>query len=300
MVPILLFSAALLVIIPLMNLLLPNFQHQKHVTSIASFLGKSENELRRMNHNSMTRFFSERFLPKIDDKWKIDNIFGKKTRERFRALGRNESYLEYLGMCSFRAIVVSLLVVVLFFLLDMPTLILLSPVVLIGLMIAQLQDLKNQFKKRQNLLIRDLTNLIGKIVTSLESGKPLPVIFEQVANQTRVSNPLLSTMLKRLIANSQKMPMREALQIFANEVQIPVMYDFISIVHIAMEKGYSEAVPDFLAIKSDIRNLRRLSLVERTKGNPEKMNLFYGLIFLIVFIFLILTGVKVFDAMNTL
>lgn len=248
----------------------------------------------------MTRFFSERFLPKIDDKWKIDNIFGKKTRERFRALGRNESYLEYLGMCSFRAIVVSLLVVVLFFLLDMPTLILLSPVVLIGLMIAQLQDLKNQFKKRQNLLIRDLTNLIGKIVTSLESGKPLPVIFEQVANQTRVSNPLLSTMLKRLIANSQKMPMREALQIFANEVQIPVMYDFISIVHIAMEKGYSEAVPDFLAIKSDIRNLRRLSLVERTKGNPEKMNLFYGLIFLIVFIFLILTGVKVFDAMNTL
>ncbi|BFH18134.1 hypothetical protein J6TS7_38250 [Paenibacillus dendritiformis] len=297
-ISILFFTAALLIIIPVLHLILPNFHRQKHVASIASFLGKSESELRRLNQSSAIRFFSERVLPRVDKKWKIDNVFGQKLRERFNSLGREETYLEFLGKCLFQSIVVALLVLTLAVILKMPIFYLMAPVILVLSMVAQFNDLHTQFKKRQNLLIRDLPNLIGKMITSLESGKPLVTIFKQVADQNKYSNPLLSTMLKKLIVNSQKMSMRESLQVFADDVQLPVMYDFISVVHIAMEKGYKEAIPDFEAIKSDLRKLSRTSMIERTASNPGKMNYFYGLLVLFVLVFLLLMAVKLFSEMN--
>ncbi|MCY9542849.1 hypothetical protein M5X17_20480 [Paenibacillus alvei] len=297
-ITIFLFVAVLLIVIPIMNLILPNFQRQKHIAKIASFLGKSDNELRRMNQSPAVRYFSERILPKIDRKWEIDNIFGHKLRDRFNSLGREETYLEFLGKCLFLSIVTGFLIFTLGMFLKMPILYFMVPVILILALIAQFKDLETQFKKRQLTLIRDLPNLIGKIVTSLESGKPVMNIFKQVADQSKYSNPLLATLLKKLIANSEKMPMREALQVFANDVQLPVIYDFISVVHIAMEKGYKEAIPDFEAIKSDIQQLSRESMIVRTAGNPEKMNFFYALLVIFVLVFLILMSGKLFGAMN--
>ncbi|GIO79646.1 hypothetical protein J6TS7_32560 [Paenibacillus dendritiformis] len=132
---------------------------------------------------------------------------------------------------------------------------------------------------------------------ALETGKSFLSVFQQVAEDC---DPLLGEMLKRLIANAQNMPMRDALQLFAKEVDLPVMYDFISVINVGIEKGYKEAVPDLDSIKNDLRELRRLSLVEMTKGNPEKMNIFYTLLICHILIFLFLTFINLFSVLNSL
>lgn len=294
---ILLFISILLTVIPILILVLPNFKKQKQLASLASLLNMSDIELRTLNQNKMVRLFSERILPRIDRKWSIEHLFGRKFFEKYNSLGRSETYMEYIAGILLKALILVPPVIFLYFVLKEPLVLLLAPAAVIILFYAYLYEINRHHKNRQNLLIKDLPNLISKMILALETGKSFTHIFNEVADQ---ANPLLSDMIKRLIANSQIMPQQEALQLFAQEVDLPVMYDFISVINIGMEKGYKEAIPDFNSIKNDLRELRRLSLIEQTKGNPEKMNIFYAILCVHIVIFLFMTFTKMFSYMNSI
>lgn len=284
-----------LIVIPCLQLVLPNFTKQKEIASIASFLNKSDLEIQKLDQNVLVKMFSQQLLPRVDAKWGIDRIFGKKLYEKYTSLGRKESFIEYISGLMVKSLIMVPPVIFLSIVTKNTLVLFLAPSFSVVLFFSYVKDIDRLYKNRKNTLVRDLPNLISKMMIALETGKSFSTVFQQVADE---SNPLLSEMLKRLIANAQIMPMRDALQLFAKEVDLPVMYDFISVVNVGIEKGYKEAIPDLDTIKNDLRELRRLSLIEMTKGNPGKMNLYYALLISHILIFMFLTFIGLFSALN--
>ncbi|WP_268627003.1 hypothetical protein [Paenibacillus alvei] len=289
--------AVVLIVVPVLQLIIPNFKKQKELANIASWLNKSDVELNQLNHGVLVRAFSQKILPLIDEKWSIDRIFGKKLHEKYVSLGKKESYIEYLAILLVKSLIMVPPIILLSIVLKNSLVLLLAPISIVALFIGYVNQINTLHKTRQSLLIRDLPNLISKMMIALETGNSFTDIFKMVAKD---SSPLLSDMIKRLIANEQIMPMRDALRIFAQEVDLPVMYDFVSVVNVGLEKGYKDAIQDFESIKNDLRELRRLSLIEQTKGNPQKMNLFYMFLFAHIIILLIATISQLFAVMNRL
>ncbi|MNW32164.1 hypothetical protein D3C74_91000 [compost metagenome] len=291
------FISVAMITIAVLTVFLPNFKKQKQLASIASWLNKSDVEIQALNQGQMIRLISERILPAIDQKWSVQYLFGKKFYEKYQSLGRPEPYMVFLANIILKSFIMVPPVLLLGFVTHNTLAYILIPVSIIVLFYTYLRGINKLYKNRQNQLINDLPNLISKMILALETGKSFVEIFTQVADQ---SSELLADMLKRLIANMQIMDRKEALQIFANEVNIPVIYDFISVVNVGMDKGYKEAIPDFNSIKNNLRSLRKLSLIEQTKGNPEKMNLFYVLLCAHVVIFLFIASIKMFSMLNSI
>lgn len=278
---------------PVLSLVLPGFDRQKKIKKMAVLLNMDEKELRRMEQNSVVALFADRM-----EKWRwLDLIFGTSTREKYLTLNKSDSYPYFISKIIFKALLFIPLVLLLPMVSHMPILYVLVPLI-VGLLIwNDINDISKQHKKRQNLLIRDLPNLISKMINALEVGKPLKEIFESASNQ---GSELLSQMLKRLIANSDRMLMKDALKIFAEDIDLPVMYDFVSVVNVILEKGFYEGEDDLNSIKNDLRALRKLSLIELTKGNPEKMNLFYGVLIFHDMIFMGMMAFKLFAGLAAL
>ncbi|MEK4108635.1 hypothetical protein NST28_31655 [Paenibacillus sp. FSL R10-2791] len=272
---------------------MPGFDRQKKITKMAVFLNMDEKEIRRMEQNSFLVLFSDRI-----EKWKwLDQIFGEATRAKYMTLNKKDSYPYFISKTILKSLLFVPIMVLLPVVTHMPILYTLVPLS-VGLLIwNDINDISKQHKKRQNLLIRDLPNLISKMINALEVGKPLKGIFEAASNQ---GSELLGQMLKRLIANSDRMLMKDALKIFAEDIDLPVMYDFVSVVNVILEKGFHEGEDDLNSIKNDLRDLRRLSLIELTKGNPEKMNLFYGILIFHDMIFMGLMAFKLFAGLAAL
>jgi Flp pilus assembly protein TadB len=285
--------AAILSIIPLLNLILPSFERQKRASTLAFYINKSDSEISRLKQNAFVRSLGDRMQK---GKW-LDSIFGKKNREMYDALGYTESYEHYLAKSILLSSLILPIPIFFAFATKVPFFAVMSPVLVGMMMFSYLRKINIKYKERQNRIIRDLPNLISKISIALEVGQPLVRIFQEVCDDCE---PLLAELLKKLIANTNVMPMRSALQLFAQDINIPVMYDFVSVVNVIIEKGFHEAEDDLNSIQIDLKELRRLSLIERTKGNPEKMNLFYGLAAGHVIIFLFLMAMVMFAGLNSI
>lgn len=285
--------SGILCILPILHLALPGFERQKRMANLASMLNMTEVEVKRLQENSLVRSLGDQIKK---GNW-LDRIFGQQRRVNYEALEMSYSYEYYISKVFLQSLVV-LPVPIFFALATKQMFFLVMGPVLSGLLFySGLRKIKLKYQERQNRLIRDLPNLISKMIIALEVGQQLTDIFREVSERC---DPLLSKLLKQLIANSNNMPMRSALQIFANEVNLPVMYDFISVVNVIMEKGFHEGEGDLNSIKNDLKELRRLSLIELTKGNPEKMNFFYAMMIGHVIVFLFLTALVMFSALNSI
>ncbi|GIP08847.1 type II secretion system F family protein [Paenibacillus macerans] len=285
--------AVMLIVIPLLALTLPGFRRQKKLANVASLLQKSESELMLMGQNPLIRSFAVSLSKRP---W-LDVVFGKKLRIMYHKLERKESYELFMAKTLVQSILPCLGILALANVLKQPILYVMAPVSVVLFFSTALNGITRDFKQRKSLLIRDLPNLINKMITALEVGKPLTLIFTEVSERC---GPLLAGMLRKLVADTNIMSMRDALQNFAKQVDLPVMYDFVSVVNIIMEKGFREAEADLNGIKNDLRELRKLSLDELTKGSPTKMNWFYFIMIGHVLIFFFLTMIKMFSGLNSL
>ncbi|MEK5163179.1 hypothetical protein NYE69_12680 [Paenibacillus sp. FSL R5-0527] len=290
---ILLGAAVVLIVVPLLMLILPGFGRQKKLANVASLLQKSDSELTLMRQNPLIRSFA---ISMSKRPW-LDTIFGKKLRSMYLKLDRKESYELFMAKSIVQSILPCVMILALANALDQPIFFVMAPVSVVLFFWVSLNGITRDFKQRKNLLIRDLPNLINKMITALEVGKPLTLIFTEVSERC---GPLLAGMLRKLVADTNIMSMRDALQNFAKQVDLPVMYDFVSVVNIIMEKGFREAEADLNGIKNDLRELRKLSLDELTKGSPTKMNWFYFIMIGHVLIFFFLTMIKMFSGLNSL
>jgi len=287
--PMLFFVSVLCMVIPMLQLVLPSFQRQRRVAQLASLVNQTEDDRLRSKQNAIIRFMAGR----LSDGKRREN----KRRDMYEKLGRAESFELYFAkaitislMLGVSSLLMAVIVQEIFF-------------VIAGvsgsmmLMWMYIRKIKEAYRKRQDELIADLPYLISSMITALEVGKPLNRIFQSVSSS---SGPILSGLLKQLVANMSVLSQKDALLIFAKEVSVPIFYDFISTVNIVAEKGFHEAERDLNGIKNDLRSLNKLALKERTRGNPGKMNVYYGLVFAHVLVFFVGMVIVMFSAFNSL
>lgn len=287
---VLIFMGIGLLVGAVLMLVLPSVEHHKQLVHTASWVNQRDSPL---YSSVMVRAFSQSVLPRLDN-W---NLLGRKLRHKYEVLGKKESYFEYLAIISLKSLLLVPFIIVAGIVMEEQWLFFSAPISVFLLGALHLSDIHKQYKKRESLLIADLPNLISKMMIALETGTPFERIFTQVSEQC---HPLLGGMLKQLLSHSKYVSMSDALQRFARDVNLPIMYDFVSVVQVGLDKGYKTAMGDLENIKNDLKTLRRLSLVEQTKANPAKMNLLYVVLFAHIPIFLLCTAFKMFGVMNSL
>lgn len=285
-IPVIVLAASLFVLcLLILSLLLPNFSQQKKMKNIATMLLKTEAERDKMMQNQVLVAFTDRLEKK---KWFFS--LGAQLKAKFDLLGRSESFALYMTKTIMYSTAAAVIGLVRYVLSPQPIVLALPPVLFILVWYLRNRNISVQYKKRETKLIADLPNLISKMISALEVGKPLTDIFRKVAAG---DNPLLSGLLKKLLANTEAMSIQDAMLIFAKDVNIPVIYDFVGVVNIVIEKGFTEAEKDLRGIKDDLRELRLLSLQEQTKGNPGKMNAYYIALLLLSGVFFCLCAVNI-------
>lgn len=266
----------------LLSLLLPGFAQQRKLSTIATLLIKTDQERARMRQNPFILSLSDQVEKK---KW-LFSILGPQLKTKYDLLGRKESFAIYTAQTILYGLLAAVGGLLRYAMSPEPIYLVLPFVLFFLVCFLRNQKITKDYAKRQSSLISDLPNLINKMTSALEIGKPLTDIFRKVVAEG--DNPLLSALLKKLLANTEAMPIQEALQIFAKDINLPVIYDFVGVVNIVIEKGFREAEKELNGIKNDLRELRMLSLREQTKGNPGKMNIFYVLLLLQSGVFFIL------------
>lgn len=285
--------AAFLIVYTLLQLVLPGFKRHKAMADMALWVSKTEDERTDLEQNKMLIYLEQGL---IKGKF-IDLVISKKYRQKFNALELGYTYERYLA----KTILLSLLVIPL-----LPLLVVVTeePLFYLGIpllggvfFMLGLREIEVKYRKRQRLLVRDLPNLIDKMISGLEVGTPLVEVFRVVSLQ---SSPLLSKYLKEMITNSNRMSISAALSIFASRINIPVIYDFVRTAQIINDKGFYEAKSELVRIKERLRGLRKQSLQELTSRNPEKMNLYYILVIAHAFVFIFMGFINVFGLIGQL
>ncbi|MMZ63255.1 hypothetical protein D1872_255000 [compost metagenome] len=158
------------------------------------------------------------------------------------------------------------------FIFKIPALLLALPVVIIVFYLAQLTEIRKEYKKRQDEIVRDLPQLISKMMIALETGKSFITTLQRLEE---TSGPRMKRMLVRLNANVRIMKLTDAVDLFAAETDIPVMRDFAAAVKIGVNNGYVEAKKYFDNIKGDLKKLRLAALKDMTRSQPEKIKYLY-------------------------
>lgn len=290
---ILIFLSVLLIAGSILQFALPSFERQRRAAQMARSLNLTQAEELRRGQNAFVRQVSD-FISR--GKW-LDSLLGANRREVYYRLGFEKKYEVYIAQVFLNALMMASLPLLAGLALEENILLLLSPIGFFLFGWNGLRKINAWYNQRQNELIEDLPNLISKMITALEVGKPLTVIFEEVSERC---SPLLAEMLRRLIADTNIMPMKDALLGFADTINMDVIHDFVSVVNVMMEKGFREAEEDLQAIQEDLRRLSKLSLELRTQGDPKKMNVFNIIMIGHTLIFIGLMFTKLFGALNQL
>lgn len=290
---ILFFLVGLLIFIPFLRLILPNFERQKMHSDMASIFTKTEDDLKLQKQGHLVgAIVRGAAVKKL-----IDIVSGTSLRNMYSTLGKGESFELHFIKLIFSSVLLGMLPVILYLFKTEPLLLLMSPLLIGLIFLLGIQRIIKDYKKRQRLLIRDLPRLIDKMISALEVGKPLIDIFTEAAQQ---KDSTISHLIKRLIANTNQMPLEDALYLFAEQVDIPVFYDFVSIVNISMSHGFREAEDDLASISVDLQELNRLSIIEQTNANPGKMNIYYVVLLGHVAVLLISCMAKIFAQLTQL
>ncbi|MGG4108824.1 hypothetical protein AAXB25_33520 [Paenibacillus lautus] len=287
------FLSGLLATAAILQFVLPSFERQRRAEQMARNLNLTQAEELRRGQNAMVLGFSN-LISK--GKW-LDIIFGEKRREAYDRIGAEKKYEMYISQVLISSLMMALLPLAMGLLLEEKVFLLFSPAAFIMTTWHGLSRIQVWYTNRQNELVEDLPNLISKMVTALEVGKPLTHIFEEVSERC---SPLLAEMLRRLVADTNVMPMKDALLKFADDINMPVIHDFVSVVNIILDKGFREAENDLNGIQSDLRELGRLSMELRTQGQPKKMAVFNALMICHTIVFVFFMMMKLFGAMNQL
>lgn len=281
----------------LLNAVLPNFAIQKRFEQKAEAVIQSEAERKKQELGAFVYYVSRTLIPAINRKVNLESLFGQNIRIMYRMLGTNETFEEKLA----KSLRFSLLFAPLGLTLPWATGItfLYSTAVILPVLffVAQVLEIKVKYKQRQTEIIRDLPNLIDKMMIALEAGKPFLNTFQQVE---KTSGPRMAAMLKTLIANMQNMKATDAIELFAIETGIPVMREFSTAVRIGLEQGYTEAQERFLIINDKLRFLRKTALEELTRNKPEKMKLLYAILVGHALVAVIMAFVQIFAQLGTI
>lgn len=245
---------------------LPNFKTEKRIASQASLVVKSSQELQRMKLGSLTGYIADHWIPRFTN---LKNpLFNGQLRRMFNVLGKEITFEEDIADKLIKSFIVIIPFSLVPIITQEPMFLVILPIAVIGFFVVQVLEIKNEYKKRQQAITRDLPHLISKMMIALETGKSFTATLQSIEES---SGSRMQQMLRRMNANTLVMGLPAAIDLFALETDVPVMRDFAAAVKIGLDNGYSSAKEYFDTIKDDLSALRLAALKDATSAQPEKV-----------------------------
>lgn len=288
------YSGVAIIVVAILAFLLPGFKRQNETSIVADYISKSEGERKYDEQNRLFMYIALNLQKK---NW-LDAVLGADQRRKYEKLDRPESYEFFIGKMLFYSVVMSAVILPLYLLSQKVIFLFLIPVAFIAMIWASTDYLNGLLEKRDKMILKELPNLFDKMIIALEVGRPLENILTSVSEKTEKTNPVFSNLLKRLVSDSNSYTLPVALQIFSDNVSLPIVYNFVSIVNVIREKGFHEAESDLLSIHKDMRDLKRISTREKNRNKPAKMNFFTIVGVVIGIVFMIFMSTKIYGIIN--
>jgi|GEM_PF-4157806 len=268
-------GSALILTFFILQIALPNFNRQKRFAEQARLNLLREDQI-QLEQDKVTSYIEHNIIGVIDNRFGLDRILGVEFRKKYQLLDKEMSYERFLADAFGKSCIIAAATLVLPYLFEDKLYIAIAPVALMLSFLFLFKEIDAEYKKRQSEIVKDIPNLIDKMMITLEAGKPFITTFQQI--QRSSSSPRMKKMLNRLIANMGIMRQSDAIEQFARDTGIPEMYQFAVAVKIGIENGYEEAQPYFQSIKHDLRELRKTALEELTRSKPEKIKYLYAIL----------------------
>lgn len=285
-----------------LQIALPGFQKQKLYAKRAQEILLSEMQLVRKKDGAMITFVTDKLLPTVEKKFTLDQILGLSLRKEYDLLQFNVSYEHRIARMVVKSLVATFPLLFLggvLMLLPVPinkgAIFIVSPIFFTVVFLAQIQEIKKEYKKRQTEITKDLPLLIDKMVIALEAGRPF---IETIQEVEKSSGPRMKSMLKKLSADMRFKKPEEAIEAFAKSTGLQVMTNFSVAVKIGLNNGFDEAMSHFEDIKEDINELHKVRLEETTKNKPNGMYGLYALLIGHAFVAFLIAAVYIFSQFN--
>jgi len=235
----------------------------------------TEKELERFNDGKATQY-AIGLIDKVKGQFNLENLVLTEMRNMLTLMGKNRSAERELaryivtGFCFATPMLLVPLVT------EFIGYIVIYPIFVGVIIFQQYRELKKDYNKWQMELVRDLPDLIDKLRISFASGRDYISAFIQVRDN---SGTKMSVMIDKLISDLQCMRATQALDLFAEAFQMPIVNKFVSAIKISIKYGYESAENYFQTIESDITEIRCVVIEELTKARPEKIYQLYLIIF---------------------
>lgn len=153
---------------------------------------------------------------------------------------------------------------------------LLYPVCSVFLLYQRLRQVHTDFRLWQQALIRDIPDVIDHLRINFAGGRDYLSALAQAGNHC---GPVMSLALERLVNDIHMMGASEALRVFSDSYDLPVMGKLAAAVRIAVESGYSAAEAYFSNIEDEILSLRQAAAESLIMAKPGKLVPFYLMLY---------------------
>lgn len=164
-----------------------------------------------------------------------------------------------------------------------------------ALIVQQYRKRRKNYGRWQRELVKNLPELIDKLQISFASGRDYLSAFVQTREN---SGYAMRVIIDCLVNDFQTMHPGQALDIFAETINIPVVTKFVSAVKISIDHGYEAAKSYFALIENEVAEIRRVAVEELTKAKPEKVYQLYFLLMALAVGSLLIKGWEIFSQIN--
>lgn len=256
----------------------------------------NEQELAIFQENKLTRILLE-LIEKIKRNINLENLLLREIRQMLTLMGQKRSAEKELAGYLMRGLSLALPMLLVPLLTGFVGYFVLYPLFVGIIMLQCYRELKKDYRQWQAELVRDLPDLIDKLRISFVSGRDYIAAFIQVRENSGMK---MRGMIDRLISDLQCMRAAQALDLFAEAFQMPIVNRFASAVKIAIKYGYGAAENYFQTIENDITEIRCAVIGELTKSKPEKIYQLYLLIFALAVGALSIKAWELFSQLSTI
>jgi hypothetical protein len=152
----------------------------------------------------------------------------------------------------------------------------LYPIGSVMLLVQRLRRIHSEFKIWQQQLTRDIPDVIDHLRINFAGGRDYLSALSQAGSHC---GPVMALALEHLVNDIHTMGPSEALRVFSDRFNLPIMSKLAAAVRIAVESGYGAAETYFANIEDEILALRQEAAESLIQAKPGKLIPFYLILY---------------------
>jgi Flp pilus assembly protein TadB len=236
-------------------------------------------------------------LDKSEKLLELDSRLYVKLERMLRLMGQKKGGQEAFAQALLTGLLGALPILTVPVLMGNWTMLLLYPCFVLLITWQECDKIKRAYQRWQQELIYDIPEVIDRLRISFAAGRDYYSALLQAGTNCRSA---MVQVLDQLINDLQTLGSKEALRLFVNDFDLPMMSRLATALNLAIDSGYSAAEAYFVNIEADILTLRQAAVERMVREKPEKVNRLYALLFLLSSCCLILKGWEIFREVSSL